>query len=125
MSRAARLQSGRHWLASHKGKHVVRSYARWFGVNLLCAARELQALGVRLSAEYLEQLGRTVSQPRRRAESRRRPSEKHAWVEPSSDEHFACIVGYTPAGLPFGVTWEEVEDAQGEQAASIIDDDVS
>lgn len=111
MCRAARLQSARHWLAGYRGKHIVRSYARWFGVDLLCAARELQTLGVQVSPEYLEQLRVTASQPRRRRATRAAANDKHATVEPMSDGRFAYIAGYTPAGFPFGVTWEELEGA--------------
>src|SRR5438876_9853467 len=66
MSRASRLQSARHWLRTYSGKHVVRSYARWFGVDQLCAAKELQLLGMRFEAEYLEALRRTAAAGKRR-----------------------------------------------------------
>ena len=27
-------------------------------------------------------------------------------LTPDSDEHFACIAGYTEGGVPYGVTWK-------------------
>jgi hypothetical protein len=111
ISRAARLQSGRHWLGGYKGNNVVRSYARWFGIDLLSATRELQTLGVQVSAEYLERLRVPASQPRRRPPAREAPNP-HLCVEPLGHGHYAYIAGYTAAGVPFGVTWGELEAAE-------------
>jgi hypothetical protein len=33
-------------------------------------------------------------------------------LTPDSDEHFAYIAGYTEGGVPYGVTWEEMEAAE-------------
>ncbi len=33
-------------------------------------------------------------------------------MEPESDDHFACIAGYTPGGVPYGITWEEQEEIE-------------
>lgn len=111
MKREARLQLARKWLAEYEGKRVVRSYARWFGVDLICAARELQLLGVPLDAEYLEQLRTTV---RERSRTRKKPTVAEPPEElPESDESFWYIAGYTTGGVPYGVPWDEApEDAE-------------
>ena len=112
MSRRARLQSGRHWLKSFAGKRVVSSYARWFGVDLMCAARELQTLGMHFAPEYLHSLRRTVAgRPKYRREDAK--DAKAIDVEPMSNQDFAYIAGHTAAGLPFGVTWEEMRGLDG------------
>lgn len=113
MSRAAaRVQSGRHWLKSFSGKRVVSSYARWFGVDLMCAAKELQILGVHFSPEYLEALRRTAAvRPRQCRDAGK--EAKAVDVEPMWNQEFGYIAGYTEAGLPFGVTWEEMEGLDG------------
>ncbi|MDP6356267.1 MAG: hypothetical protein QF473_14245 [Planctomycetota bacterium] len=41
------------------------------------------------------------------AKQRKKRAAKESYVE--SDDYFAYIVGYTPGGAPFGITWEEVE----------------
>ena len=110
MSRAARLQSGRQWLRSFSGKRVVPSYARWFGVDLVCAAKELQRLGMHFSPEYLDALRRTAGG--RPGHCRNAP--KAVEVEPIWNQEFAYIAGYTEAGFPFGVTWEEMEGLDGD-----------
>jgi hypothetical protein len=108
MSRAARLQSGRHWLRSFSGKRVVSSYARWFGVDLVCAANELQILGMHFSPEYLEAVRRTAAG--HSTHGRDVPQAAEAVdVEPNWNQEFSYIAGYTDAGLPFGVTWDEME----------------
>ena len=121
MSRAARLQSGRHWLRSFSGKRVVPSYARWFGVDLVCAAKELQILGMHFSPEYLEALRRTAAgRPRHCRDVPK--GAKAVEVEPMWNQEFAYMAGYTEAGLPFGVTWEEMEGLDGDDVPFTRDD---
>jgi hypothetical protein len=104
MKRASRLQTARKWLESFQGKTPVRGYARWYGVDLLCAAKELQLLGVELDAGYLERLRVT-------AENRRckRPSEAIEYDLVQTDEHFCFIAGYTFGGMPYGTPWSDDE----------------
>lgn len=48
MTRRGRLDAARHWLPKYTGKNVVRGYAKWFDIDLGCALKELQVLGVAL-----------------------------------------------------------------------------
>lgn len=68
MRRHARLATARRWLASYGGKHVVRGYARWYGVDLFCAIKELRLLGVAVSQEYEREIRTTLE---RRTAARR------------------------------------------------------
>lgn len=73
MRRPARLTAAVTWRAGYGGKNLVRGYARWFGVDLICAITELRMLGVAVDPEYEAQLRRTISaraawRARRRAE---------------------------------------------------------
>ena len=61
MRRPARLQAAVKWRAGYGGKHIVRGYARWFGVDLLCAVVELRMLGVAIDAEYEQQVRRAIA----------------------------------------------------------------
>jgi len=54
MNRPARLQSAVAWLKEFEGRHVLRGYCKHYGVDWRCAAIELQQLGVKLDADYLE-----------------------------------------------------------------------
>jgi hypothetical protein len=73
MQRPARLQAAAAWRAGYGGKNLVRGYARWFGVDLLCAIVELRLLGVAVDEAYEQQVRRTIAaraavRARRRAE---------------------------------------------------------
>ena len=109
------------------GKNVVRRYANWFGVDLLCAVKELYLCGVTLDPAYVAQLKPTFA-----SRSSRRPKQPVA--DPLSvgygvdwDENFAYIAGRTEAGFPYGITWEELEpDTTAEErvtSRSVVEDD--
>lgn len=115
LTRAGRLPSAQAQRASFEGKNVVRGYAKWFGVDLLCAARELALLGVKLDASYLESLRVTV-------QNRRRKKQPTAVDDSASDfgqsgEHFSFIVGHTSGGMPSGVPWPD-DDLESESPES-------
>lgn len=101
------------------GKNVVRSYANWFGVDLLCAVKELSLCGVSVDPAYVAQLKTTLA-----SRSRRRPKQPVVETQPVGygvdwDENFAYIAGRTEAGFPYGITWEEVEaEAIGQERPS-------
>lgn len=111
MDREARVQSARHWLRGFSGEHVVRSYAKWFGVDLMCALRELQALGVRLEPGRVAAITRTFEL--RRSDKVRRTARAEAPLEGLGnvgDEAFAYIAGRTEGGAAFGVTRAEASE---------------
>ena len=127
MNRQTRLASARNWLMKFSGKNVVRCYANWFGVDLLCALKELYLCGVTLDPAYVAQLKTTFA-----SRSSRRPKQPVA--DPLSvgygvdwDENFAYIAGRTEAGFPYGITWEELEpDTTAEErvtSRSVVEDD--
>ncbi|MHB8862415.1 MAG: hypothetical protein ACYC6N_08425 [Pirellulaceae bacterium] len=113
MTRAGRLQSARttRWVANYPGKNIVRGYHKWFGVDLLCAIAELRLLGVTVDRAYELQVRQTVDGL---AAYRQRKRLKRASVDSlesatDCDGRFAYIAGYTAGGMPFGVTWEELD----------------
>ena len=128
MKRKARLASARTWLVKFSGKNVVPGYAKWFGVDLFCAVKELSLCGVTLDPAYVAQLKRTASQSRhRRKQPAAEPQSSAYGVD--GDENFAYIAGRTAAGFPYGVTWEELDrettTQQRETSPSVFEDDES
>lgn len=114
MTRQARLASAAstQWVARYGGKNLVRGYARWFGVDQLSAVIELRKLGVTISPE-LEKRVRQQIVAAAAARARRREASGHHQREihdSDSDDTFAHIAGFTPAGFPYGVTWEELDE---------------
>lgn len=110
MNRARRLQSARHWIPKYLGKNLLRGYKNHFGVDWLCAIIELQMLGVNLDPSYVANLKQSLEN---QTKSRKRKKEDRT-VDASnsySNETFAYIAGYTPAGVPYGITWEEMNSS--------------
>ena len=90
---------------------MIRGYQRHFGVDWLCAIKELQMLGVRLNSNYVEQLKRTVKGCQKANRDRRlkKKENENQIFDPDCDERFAFITGYTSNGFAYGITWEEIE----------------
>ncbi len=107
MNRSARLQSARSWLKTYSGQNIASSYRKRFGIDWVCAFKELEMLGVKIDDGYKTELLKSVAgdvAARRRRKLRR----KEAFDEFSDqDDTFAYIAGYTDAGFAYGVTWEE------------------
>ena len=115
MTREQRLQSAKStdFLSKHMAKDMVRHYARWYGVDLLCAIAELRQLGLEISPEREDAAKISLQN---RLEQKRKSQEESfsADISCDSDETFAFVAGYTSGGAPYGVTWGEMEDADGE-----------
>ena len=119
MKREARLQSAGPWIPTYTGKNLVRGYARWFGVDLLCAVKELRTLGVEVSADYEGRLQATMQAK----QSKRRPvpqAEQEPWPF-ECDEFHAFVAGYTSGGFSYGITWEEWESMEAAERGQATD----
>jgi hypothetical protein len=116
MKRPARLQAAKTWLAKYPGKSVVTGYKKHFAVDALCALVELQMLGVKLDPEYVQKVRiseQSRTEARRRERERRKAAAAPSEFDEDSNDTFAYIAGYTGAGFPFGITWEEMEGREG------------
>lgn len=60
MNRERRLQAAKRWLQDYKGKNLIRSYRKHFGVDWICALVELKMLGVEVDPDYEMRLKQTV-----------------------------------------------------------------
>ena len=80
MKREGRLQSARAWIAKYEGKNIVRSYSKWYRVDLLCAIRELRTLGIQIDAEREKQIRATLV-GRSRARQRKKLLQKQEELE--------------------------------------------
>jgi len=118
MKRQGRLTSARIWLAKFSGKNVVRSYAKWFGVDLLCAVKELSLLGVSVDPQYVAQLKTTFAARRTRGPKTVEQTQSTGYGV-DWDDNFAYIAGRTEGGFPYGVTWEELTDDETVAATRI------
>jgi hypothetical protein len=113
MNRQARIDSAMatNWVAKYEGKNVIKGYANWYGVDLICAIVELRLLGVSISHGRESQVRQSLSRnSRNRANRKMAEGQNPEGPHWDSDETFAYIAGYTSGGAPYGVTWEEMEE---------------
>lgn len=117
LNRKSRLRAANHWLPTYNGKNPVQGYRKHFGVNLLCAATELQMLGYEISPVYLAQLKAVKIGRQELNLQKRRMKELQTSIEAKTDsnETFYYIAGYTPNGFPYGISWEELEENSQDQ----------
>jgi len=106
MTRPTRLQNARKWLPTYKGKTPVRGYAKWYGVDALCAIIELRLLGVSVPEKQWE---RAQQRQKSKPTTKQRNREEKEVYSNVPDDNFACIAGHTSGGFPYGITWEEME----------------
>lgn len=113
MQRQSRLQAAKQWVSTYEGNNLIKGYQNWFGVDLLCAMKELKLLGVTLDEQYVRQAlhrrekALLARQHKKMAEKKKREAENFL-IDSDSDENFYYIVGYTSHGFPYGTTWEEI-----------------
>lgn len=110
--RNKRLESATEWVKTYSGKHIVRSYAKHYGVDKLCAIFELRLLGIEISEEYENQIRLVIEAivKQRQFRKDKKEQESNSFSESDSDENFAFIAGYTSGGAPYGITHEEMEE---------------
>ena len=112
LTKKRRLDSAKYWIIKYDGKNLISGYAKWFGVDKICAINELKTLGV-IIPENLE--NQIVESLKRRIEQRKLAKEKAEDLDITvndSDYNFAFIAGYTSGGFPYGLTHEELENAE-------------
>jgi hypothetical protein len=115
MNREGRLASAASsWLETYNGKRRIRGYRKHFGVDAGTAIAELRQLGVPLTDEEIrkaregERAAANAKQTRKKKRLQRQ-KEQQQEEAPWSDGTFAYIAGYTDWGVPYGITWEEME----------------
>ncbi len=112
LKRKDRIRQAGRWIAQYTGKNIIKGYGKHFKVDLLCAARELQMLGLEIPEFRIQQLKKNAENRRKQHERRRqlREQQKLQVIDPypCSNEYFYYIAGYTSGGAPFGITWEEM-----------------
>ena len=106
-----RLNAAKIWITTYVGKNIVSGYAKWFGVDKICAINELKLIGAVIPEMLEEQIVKShqvlIEQRRQKKEERIIAETINLTIE--LDENFAYIVGYTSNGVPFGLTHEEFE----------------
>ena len=103
LARQGRLQAAKTWLRSYPGKNIARGYRKHFGVDSLCAIRELRLLGFAIDPAY-ERAVLAAS----RARNKKPKRQEKFLISEETFYGFAFIAGYTDGGA-YGITIEEAE----------------
>jgi hypothetical protein len=115
MDRRSRLQSATEWIKKYEGKNIIASYAKWFGVDKICAMTELEMLGLTYSDKRKTQIKMAEENRKHQMnvlKEKRNKKNNSNNEEIESDEFFAYIAGYTDSGVPFGITQGEIEEVE-------------
>ncbi|OWZ82769.1 hypothetical protein [Natranaerobius trueperi] len=103
LKRKQRLEDAENWVYCFNGKNIVKSYKKWYGVDIMCALNELEMLGY-----YFPDYKQKIINQRKIEKQKKEEKEKiEAQLDPWQDGSFFFIAGYTSGGVPFGITWEE------------------
>ena len=109
-----RLNAAISWITTYDGKNIVSGYAKWFGVDKICAIKELKLIEVVIPEMLENQIVKShqilIEQRRQKKAERKIVETIHLAIE--SDENFSYIIGYTSNGAPFGLTHEEFESLE-------------
>ena len=111
LKRVNRLDSAKQWISNYSGKHIVRSYAKWYGVGLISAIVELRMNEIIISVDYENQVRQSIENKiqARKKQKKIRADKLQESLAVYSDSRFAFIVGHTSGGAAYGVTHEEME----------------
>ncbi len=109
-SRQSRLVMAVQWLSNYQGSNIIKGYSTHFGVDKLCAIKELKMLGVEISEERKQQITDAQNGLKALRKKKKDDKEDSFGMLFGSNEHFSFIAGYTSGGLPYGIEWDEPED---------------
>lgn len=121
LNRKQRVYIARDWLISYNGTNVVKGYSNWFGVDLLCAIKELRIVGQLISVEYEIQVRKSLEDKflqRKKEKDKKWYNEIENKYVNDLESKFEFIAGYTSNGIPFGIRkdqWIEDESTNTQQ----------
>ncbi len=124
MKREGRLKAFKYWIPKYEGENIIKGYSNDFGVNKLCAIKELEMLGYNFKLEYIMQVKESLKAHEKLKQEYKLGKKQSENVNDYiySDETFYFIAGYTSGGAPYGVTWEEVVKDGLNKGAKLIND---
>jgi len=118
LKREERLKDAVYFLEDRKDltlKELIYQYSNVYGVKKQCAIEELRKLEIEISKEMAKEL-------LKKNKSKKKSKKKKEWIDDftfDSDETFVFIAGYTEGGVPFGITYEEMEEQEKESQKQV------
>jgi len=108
LTKEGRLQSAESWIKNYTGKSIISGYAKWFGVNKICAIKELKTLGVVIPENIENQIVASLKAEYEKRQKQKIENENESKFQLESDSDFGFIAGYTSGGIPYGLTHDEM-----------------
>lgn len=108
----------RKFMQSPDLTYKIRRYASWFYVRPETAISELRELGITITPKDIKAFKerataiKQAKRNRRKNQKAKKQRRHETLTENYSDENFAFIAGHTSGGLPYGITWEEMEASE-------------
>jgi hypothetical protein len=109
-----RIILSKEWIRNYIGENIVKDYAKWFGVDLICGINELRSNGVIISNENENSAKQSIEENKRLRKLNKENRIKREQEEESgfSDYRLAFIAGHTTGGVPFGITHGQMKEFQ-------------
>lgn len=89
---------------------IITAYSKHFSLKKMKAVEELLELNVPLDPNRVER----IREAYKRHKMKEAMKQGHYYEDDvdviEQDETFVYIAGYTSGGIPFGITWEEMEE---------------
>lgn len=125
MTFAERKTRAEKWVSEFDGTayngDIVKAYRKKFAVDRMTSVRELQLLGVEITAEQIQREKEVIERYKQHLLNKKRKKrlkkELAKETELEQDDTFFFIAGYTSGGAPYGITWDEIgmEDAEEDE----------
>ena len=107
MRKQSRRDSSRDWIRSG-AKVSIKAYARRYGVDKYTAYDDLRAIGFPLTPGDEQWAERPLPVPKRRQRPLQDPDDDlFQWMDVGGQRMW--VVGYTPGGMPYGLTEDEYD----------------
>jgi hypothetical protein len=116
LTRKKRLLQSKKWIVRYDGKNIVKGYAKWYGVDLVCAIKELRINGVMVDEEYENKVKKSIEAKTlaKRINDENKTKNLSDIKDVYLDSRFAFIAGHTSGGAAYGITHEEMGNYQEE-----------
>jgi hypothetical protein len=113
LKRTQRISASKEWIKKYTGKNIVKGYAKWYGVDLICAIGELRIVGLNIPLDYEQKVKKTIEANRikRLANSQKRNKQTKDLEDDYLIGDFEFIAGFTSGGFPFGIRIGEIKDS--------------
>ncbi|RSK27603.1 hypothetical protein EJF36_12345 [Bacillus sp. HMF5848] len=108
--RKVRMENAKEWVKTYTGKNIIKGYSKWYAVDLICAMNELEMLGYPITEKQKKGVYESIETKKKQKEARKLKRQQDE-LSDFEEAGFAFVAGYTEGGMPFGITWDELDES--------------